>query len=148
MTRDSAAQAAPNIHGARTMLEAKTNLLAVCAETGGRLSAWAASGQGWQFAELDVHHTRLRVGVSSGGVVAIGGKPFTPDLHLNVTLDAVRQSVLAAAPPVLHCPSCARQYEASNLTAAEYVELDSGFCPASDCLGRDQCSEELALACH
>lgn len=134
---------------ARTLLEGKANLLAVVHQFGGALSGWTPSGEHWEYTNLQIGSTQMRVGVSTGGVVSVNGHPFTPDLKMNVNQDAVRKSILAAIPAVTTCSSCYRVYETMALSANELIGVDVGVCPSVACSGRQAdtaCADTMATA--
>lgn len=69
----------------------------IVAEYGGTIGPWSASGTQWQYTDIQMRDARIRLGVSTGGVVQVNGAPFTPDLHdINITPQAVRKSVVYA----------------------------------------------------
>lgn len=82
-----------------TILQGK-NLLAMAAEKFGvSLSTWEPSGENWEYTNASFGDTQIRLAVSSGGVVQVNRDPFTPapERKMNVTIDAIETSLMAAA---------------------------------------------------
>ncbi|MBP8275356.1 MAG: hypothetical protein KAX55_00485 [Propionivibrio sp.] len=83
---------------ARTIEEGRLLAEKVVNDLGGSLSAWEPCSPEivgyWEYANAGFDGVEVRVGVSSGGVVSLNGRPFTPDGLMNVTETAVRESFL------------------------------------------------------
>lgn len=82
----------------RTLDDARELAEAVIKQLGYSVPTWRKSESSvtpWEYADIDVGgRSALIVGVSSGGVVAVNGDPFTPgDRQTNVFLDRVVRSV-------------------------------------------------------
>lgn len=57
----------------------------------------------WEYMRFELGSQKLSVGVSSGGVVSVNGRPHAPDdLACNITLDAARRSLRGAVTEYLH----------------------------------------------
>lgn len=83
---------------ARTIEEGRFLAEKVVNDLGGSLSVWEPCSPEivgyWEYANAGFDGVEVRVGVSSGGVVSLNGRPFTPDGLMNVTETAVRESFL------------------------------------------------------
>jgi len=81
--------------------EGKANIDAVVKDLGGVLGTWEPDknrlGE-WEKTTLTINGTELRLHVSGGGVVQVNGDPHTPGGSLNVTVEAVKESIMAALP--------------------------------------------------
>lgn len=64
----------------------------------GELSDWEPVANQWQYADLRVGETTLRMGVSSGGVVSVNGKPHDPEGRIIDSEDSLRAAIVAALP--------------------------------------------------
>lgn len=91
-----------NENEARTLEEGHSLAEKVVNDLGGSLSAWEPCSPEtagyWEYANAGFDGVEVRVGVSSGGVVSVNGRPFTPNGLMNVTEKAVRESFLPLMP--------------------------------------------------
>lgn len=83
------------------MAAARAMVSDVTAEFGGSVSEWEAlpgAVTPWDYAGVNIDELELRVGVSSGGVVSIDGKPHDPEGRIIDTPDALRSALSALIP--------------------------------------------------
>ena len=83
------------------MVAARSMVSSVLSEFGGTIAAWEAMPDAvgpWDYAGAAIGELELRVGVSSGGVVSIDGKPHDPEGRVIDTPDALRSALSALLP--------------------------------------------------